>query len=114
MAVKYCKQITTGQVPEGQLVAEVAFVNDQGVVTPIGGGSSEPYVLPAASAQALGGVKLAAAVADVAAPDATSTASTETVDPTEFAAVVTELNETKQKLNAALAALRASGALASA
>lgn len=35
----------------------------------------------------------------VSTADATSTASTQTVDPTEFAAVVTLLNALKAKLN---------------
>lgn len=56
-------------------------------------------------------VKMAAAVANVAAADATSTASTETVNPAEFAAAVTLLNECKSKLNALLAAERTAGQL---
>lgn len=58
-----------------------------------------------------GVVKMATAVANVAAADATSTASTETVDPAEFAAAVTLLNECKTKLNALLAAERTAGQL---
>lgn len=38
--------------------------------------------------------------ANISAADATSSASTETVDPTEFAAVVTLVNECKKQLNA--------------
>ena len=64
-----------------------------------------------ASTAAAGVVKMAATVADVAAADATSTSSTETVNPTEFAAVVTLLNECKKKLNALLAAERTAGQL---
>lgn len=72
-------------------------------------------VIPAAPGNATtataGLVKMAAAVANVAAADATSSASSETVDPTEFAAAVTLLNECKSKLNALLAAERAAGQL---
>lgn len=58
-----------------------------------------------------GVVKMATAVANVAATDATSSASSETVNPTEFAAAVTLLNECKLKLNALLAAERTAGQL---
>lgn len=78
----------------------------------LGGGSGEPYVLPAATTSALGGVKQAATVAAVSAADATSTASAETVDPTEFAAVVTLLNECKAKLNSLLANSKSAGQMA--
>jgi hypothetical protein len=39
---------------------------------------------------------------DIATADATATASTETVDPTEFAAVVALVNACKAKLNSIL------------
>lgn len=64
-----------------------------------------------ASTATAGVVKMATAVANVAAADATSTSSTETVNPTEFAAVVTLANECKTKLNALLAAERTAGQL---
>ena len=64
-----------------------------------------------ASTATAGVVKMATAVANVAAADATSTSSTETVNPTEFAAVVTLVNECKTKLNALLAAERTAGQL---
>ena len=64
-----------------------------------------------ATTAAAGVVKMATAVANVAAADATSTASTETVSTTEFAAAVTLLNECKSKLNALLAAERTAGQL---
>lgn len=74
-------------------------------------------VIPAAPGNATtetaGLVKMATAVANVAAADATSTASAETVNPAEFAAAVTLLNECKTKLNALLAAERAAGQLSS-
>lgn len=64
-----------------------------------------------ASTATAGVVKMATAVANVAAADATSTSSTETVNPTEFAAVVTLANECKTKLNALLDAERTAGQL---
>ena len=72
----------------------------------------EPYVLPAATTEAMGGVKKAATVAAVASADATSTASTETVSTAEFAAAVTLLNECKQKLNAVIANEKSAGQMA--
>lgn len=72
-------------------------------------------VIPAAPGNATtaapGVVKMATTVADVAAADATATASGTTVDPTEFAAVVTLANECKTKLNALLVAERTAGQL---
>ncbi|OUN47318.1 hypothetical protein B5G20_04960 [Collinsella sp. An7] len=64
-----------------------------------------------ASTAVEGVVKMASAVADVAAANATSTSSAETVNPTEFSAVVTLVNECKTKLNALLAAERTAGQL---
>ncbi|MDM8162418.1 hypothetical protein [Collinsella intestinalis] len=66
-----------------------------------------------ASTATAGVVKMATAVANVAAADATSTASSETVAPSEFSAAVTLLNECKTKLNALLAAERTAGQLSS-
>ena len=96
----------------------IHFVDDPGAGTPVEdvyadnlpeGGGGEPYVLPAATTSTLGGVKMAANVADVSAANATTTASSATVDPTEFAAVVTLANECKAKLNALLGALETAG-----
>lgn len=68
------------------------------------------YVLPAASTS-IGGVKQATKVDNVSAADATNAAAT---NPTqaEFNKVVALANETKAKLNAALAALKAAGIMA--
>lgn len=65
------------------------------------------YVLPVASAS-IGGVKLATKVDNVAAENA---ANATAANPTqaEFNKVVTLANETKTKLNSALAALKAAG-----
>lgn len=76
------------------------------------GGGGGSYELPAATTSTLGGVKQAATVAAVAAADATATASTETVNPTEFAAVVTLLNECKAKLNSVIANEKTAGQMA--
>lgn len=64
-----------------------------------------------ASTATAGVVKVASAVGNVAAADATSTASSETVSPDEFSAAVTLLNECKTKLNALLDAERTAGQL---
>lgn len=110
MAIAQYTLVTKPAPTPGQAVGQLALFNPDGTPLQLG---STPYVLPAAAAGALGGVKLAAAVADVAAGDAAAAAGA-TPTQAEFAAVVGELNETKAQLNAALAALRASGALATA
>ena len=94
----------TDEAPGGGAVEDVYI---EGL--PTGG---DPYVLPAATTAKIGGVKKASAVASVAAADATSTASTETVSPTEFAAVVTLANELKAKLNSLLANSKSAGQMA--
>lgn len=76
--------------------------------TPFTGGSA--YTLPAATTAALGGVKKGAAVAAVSAADAAAAAG-DTPTKAEFDAVVAELNETKKRLNAALASLKAAGVI---
>ena len=76
--------------------------------TPFAGGSA--YTLPAATTAALGGVKKGAAVAAVSAADAAAAAG-DTPTKAEFDAVVAELNETKKRLNAALASLKAAGVI---
>lgn len=67
------------------------------------------YVLPAASAS-IGGVKQATKVDNVSAADATNAATNPT--QVEFNKVVALANETKAKLNAALAALKTAGVMA--
>lgn len=93
--------------PDSQHVVDL-YIDNPGEL----GGGGDPYVLPAATTSALGGVKKASSVASVAAADATSTASAETVDPTEFAAVVTLANELKAKLNSLLANSKSAGQMA--
>lgn len=99
--------VTGDDAVPGPLAQRVALVNPDG--TPFAGGKA--YVLPAATASALGGVKKAEAVAAVSAADATSTASAETVDPAEFAALVQLANECKQKVNGVISAITSSGAM---
>lgn len=93
-------------IPAGVAPKRVAVFDGTGA--PVEPGGSE-YELPAATTDQIGGVKKAAAVAAVASPDATSTASTETVSPAEFAAAVTLLNECKQKINALVSGGAAAG-----
>lgn len=90
--------------PDTQVVENVYADN-----LPEGG---DPYVLPAATTAALGGVKKAATVDAVESTDATSTASTDTVSPAEFAAAVTLLNECKKKLNSVIANEKSAGQMA--
>lgn len=99
--------ITGEKAVPGPLAQRVALVNPDG--TPFSGG--EAYVLPAATASELGGVKKASAVPAVSSPDATSTASADTVDPTEFAALVTLANELKAAVNGTISAITESGAM---
>lgn len=63
-----------------------------------------------AAGTALGGVRQAAAVANVASPDA-AVAAGEAPTKAEFDKLVAEANENKRQLNALLAAMRASGFL---
>lgn len=74
-----------------------------------GGGSS--YVLPAADANALGGVKLASAVSDVSVADGTTAG--EAYDQTVAQSTVALANANKAAINALLSSLRTSGVLAS-
>ena len=75
-----------------------------------GGGDS--YVLPAASASEIGGVKLATSVAAVASADAAA-ATGDAPTKAEFDAVVTLANELKTKLNSVLANVKSAGQMAS-
>lgn len=78
----------SGAAPDpNAAVAEVVFVDDSGDPTDIGGSS---YVLPAATKEALGGVKQGSAIADLSAAP------------------------TQADFNGLLAVLRATGLIASA
>ena len=54
-------------------------------------------------------VKQAASLDTISTADATSTASSETVDPTEFASAVALLNEVKAKVNSVISGEKTSG-----
>ncbi|WP_240539250.1 hypothetical protein [Bifidobacterium sp. SO1] len=69
------------------------------------------YTLPAATATVIGGVKKAAAVANVGAADAKAAAGA-TPTQAEFGAVVTAVNEIKSKFNTLLTNGRTAGFLA--
>lgn len=94
------------QIPAGAAPKHVALFDESGNPIELGGSD---YELPAATTEQIGGVKKAAAVAAIASPDATTAASAETVSPAEFAAAVTLLNETKQKVNTLMANGTAAG-----
>lgn len=100
MAVRNMKYVS--DKPEGGSVEEVH-------IDGLPGGGETPGN---ATTTTPGLVKKASSVAAVSSADATSTASGETVDPTEFAAVVALCNELKQKLNAALANAKSAGQMA--
>lgn len=77
--------------------------------------SGEPWggAAPAkATTQKEGVVKKASAVTAVASGDATTASSGETVDPTEFAAVVALANECKAQLNDLIAKMKSAGLMA--
>lgn len=76
---------------------------------PEGGGT---YTLPAATASALGGVKMAATTPDVNA-SAAATAAGDAPTKAEFNAVVALANATRATLNALLGRLEAAGIVAS-
>lgn len=92
-------------------VADVVFVGSNGKPTDIGGSTSEPYVLPAAAENTLGGVKLAnvaiSGTANASVAAAASTAPTKA----EYDALVTAYNDLAQRVNALVSGLVASGAL---
>ena len=95
----------TEDITEERIAEIIQYIADN---WPEGGGGGS-YELPAASSGALGGVKLASAVANVSAADAT--AAGEAYDQATAQTAVTLANANKAAINELLAALRASGAL---
>ena len=93
-------------ITEDQIAEVIQYIADNWE----GGGSS--YVLPAAGADALGGVKIGTAVSDVSAADATAAGAA--YDQTVAQSAVALANANKVAINALLSSLRASGVLASA
>lgn len=92
-------------ITENQIADVIQYMADNWQ----GGGGS--YVLPAADADSLGGVKLGTAVSDVSTSD--GTAAGEAYDQTVAQSTVTLANANKAAINALLSSLRASGVLAS-
>lgn len=91
--------------PETQATVDLHIDNPEA----LGGGGGE---IGNATTSKAGLVKKASGVDAVAAADATSTASGETVSPAEFAAVVTLVNEIKAKTNSTLANMKSAGQMA--
>lgn len=93
-----------------------AVTNDKIADGTIKAAKLAPGVIPTppgnASTATAGVVKMASAVANVASADATSTASSETVSPTEFAAVVKLVNECKKQLNDLISKAKTAGQMA--
>lgn len=98
--------ITSDQIAETiQYLAD----NWETISASIGGGGS--YILPAATASTLGGVKEAATVEAVSAADA-STAIAATYTQAEVQAIATLANANKTAINAILTNLKAAGIMA--
>lgn len=93
-------------------IEDVLFVDgNDDPVNVTSGSTSEPYVLPAAAENTLGGVKLAnvaiSGTANASVAAAASTAPTKE----EYDALVTAYNDLAKRVNALVAGLVASGAL---
>lgn len=98
------KDITADQIADAiQYMAD----NWEDISAGIGGSS---YTLPAASTDAIGGVKKASTVADVSAVDAT--AAGEAYDQTVAQSVVTLANANKTAINSIIANLKSAGIMA--
>lgn len=90
-------------------VADVVFVGMNGKPTDIGGSASAPYVLPAATEGALGGVKLANVASVGKANAAVAAAAGDAPTKAEHDALVTAYNELAKEFNALVAGLVAAG-----
>lgn len=90
-------------------VADVVFVDTKGKPTDIGGASAAPYVLPAATENALGGVKLANVASAGKANAAVAVAAGDTPTKAEHDALVGAYNELAKEFNALVAGLVAAG-----
>ena len=100
LAVAVAGSGEAADITEERIADIIQYIADN---WPEGGGGGS-YELPAASSGALGGVKLASAVAD-------ATAAGGTYDQATAQTAVTLANANKAAINGLLAALRASGAL---
>lgn len=96
------EDISTDQIAEA-----IQYMADNWTDISAGIGGGEPYVLPAATASALGGVKKASAVAAVSAADATAAGAA--YDQTVAQSTVALANANKSAINAILTNLKAAG-----
>lgn len=90
-------------------VADVIFVDTKGKPTDIGGSAAAPYVLPTATEDALGGVKLANVASAGKANAAVAATAGDTPTKAEHDALVGAYNELAKEFNALVAGLVAAG-----
>lgn len=79
-------RIVSGEVPESSAELRVVLLDEDGEPVDLGGGGS--YVLPAATAGALGGVRMAEHVADAAGESVTAAEFNALLDALEAAGIV--------------------------
>ena len=79
-------KLISGEVPATATELNIILVGEDGEPVDVGGGS--PYVLPAATTGALGGVKMAAHVADAAGESVTASEFNGLLDALEDAGIV--------------------------
>ena len=79
-------RIVSGEVPANATELNVILVGEDGEPVDVGGG--EPYVLPAATTGAIGGVRMAAHVADAAGESVTAEEFNGLLDVLEAAGIV--------------------------
>lgn len=99
------EDITTDQIADA-----IQYIADNWDTISAGIGGGEPYELPAATEEALGGVKKAATVSDVSAADATTAG--EAYDQAVVQSTVELANANKVAINAILTNLKAAGIMA--
>ena len=97
-------------ITENQIADVIQYMADNWTDISTGIGGGETYVLPAATASALGGVKKASTVAAVSAADATAAGAA--YDQTVAQSAVTLANANKAAINAILTNLKAAGIMA--
>lgn len=104
--------VSKAKVDVSTYIEDVLFVDgNDDPVTVTGGSTSEPYVLPAAAENTLGGVKLANVTISGTANASVSTAAATAPTKAEYDALVGAYNDLAQRVNALVAGLVASGAL---
>ena len=97
-------------ITENQIADVIQYMADNWTDISAGIGDGETYVLPAATASALGGVKKASTVAAVSAADATAAGAA--YDQTVAQSVVTLANANKAAINQIITNLKAAGIMA--